>query len=58
MFQMHDAGVVDAIDYAKLKNAANLLASMKYSYGVGHIYSGKLVSTILQADQPGAQELR
>jgi putative spermidine/putrescine transport system substrate-binding protein len=55
---MHDAGVVDAIDYAKLKNAANLLASMKYSYGVGHIYSGKLVSTILQADQPGAQELR
>jgi putative spermidine/putrescine transport system substrate-binding protein len=42
MFQMHDAGVVDAIDYAKLKNAANLLASMKYSYGVGHIYSGKV----------------
>jgi putative spermidine/putrescine transport system substrate-binding protein len=42
MFQMHDAGVVDAIDYAKLRNAANLLASMKYSYGVGHIYSGKV----------------
>ena len=42
MFQMHDAGVIDAIDYAKLKNAANLLASMKYSYGVGHIYSGKV----------------
>jgi len=42
MFQMHDAGVIDAIDYAKLKNAAKLLASMKYSYGVGHIYSGKV----------------
>jgi putative spermidine/putrescine transport system substrate-binding protein len=42
MFQMHDAGVVDAIDYAKLKNAPNLLGSMKYSYGVGHIYSGKV----------------
>jgi putative spermidine/putrescine transport system substrate-binding protein len=42
MFQMHDAGVVDAIDYAKLKNATNLLGSMKYSYGVGHIYSGKV----------------
>jgi putative spermidine/putrescine transport system substrate-binding protein len=42
MFQMHDAGVVDAIDYAKLKNASNLLGSMKYSYGVGHIYSGKV----------------
>jgi putative spermidine/putrescine transport system substrate-binding protein len=42
MFQMHDAGVVDAIDYGKLKNAANLLPSMKYPYGVGHIYSGKV----------------
>jgi len=42
MFQMHDAGVVDAIDYSKLKNAANLLPSMKYPYGVGHIYSGKV----------------
>ena len=42
MFQMHDAGVIDAIDYGKLKNAANMLASMKYPYGVGHIYSGKV----------------
>jgi putative spermidine/putrescine transport system substrate-binding protein len=42
MFQMHDAGVIDAIDYAKLKNAANLLPAMKYPYGVGHIYSGKV----------------
>jgi len=42
MFQMHDAGVVDSIDYGKLKNAANLLPSMKYPYGVGHIYSGKV----------------
>jgi len=43
MFQMHDAGVIDAIDYAKLSNAKNLLPSMKYPYGVGHIYSGKVV---------------
>jgi putative spermidine/putrescine transport system substrate-binding protein len=42
MFQMHDAGVIDAIDYGKLKNAPNLLPSMKYPYGVGHIYSGKV----------------
>src|SRR6476659_10935257 len=42
MFQMHDAGVIDAIDYGKLKNAPNLLASMKYPYGVGHIFSGKV----------------
>jgi putative spermidine/putrescine transport system substrate-binding protein len=40
MFQMHDAGTVLPIDYGKLKNAANLLPSMKYPYGVGHIYSG------------------
>jgi putative spermidine/putrescine transport system substrate-binding protein len=42
MFQMHDAGVIDAIDYGRLKNAPNLLPSMKYPYGVGHIYSGKV----------------
>ncbi|HRD76250.1 MAG TPA: extracellular solute-binding protein [Hyphomicrobiaceae bacterium] len=42
MHQMHDAGVIDMIDYAKLSNAPNLLASMKYPYGVGHIYSGKV----------------
>ena len=42
MFQMHDAGVIEAIDYAKLKNAPDLPPSMKYPYGVGHIYSGKV----------------
>ncbi len=42
MYQMHDAGVVLPIDYSKLKNAPNLLPSMKYPYGVGHIYSGKV----------------
>jgi putative spermidine/putrescine transport system substrate-binding protein len=42
MFQMHDAGVVAAIDYGKLKNAPSVLPSMKYPYGVGHIYSGKV----------------
>src|SRR5205085_9138169 len=43
MFQMHDAGVIAPIDYSKLKNAGNLLPTMKYPYGVGHIYSGKVV---------------
>jgi putative spermidine/putrescine transport system substrate-binding protein len=42
MFQMHDAGVIDVIDYGRLKNTPNLLPSMKYSYGVGHIYSGNV----------------
>ena len=42
MFQMHDAGIVLPIDYGKLKNAGNLLPTMKYPYAVGHIYSGKV----------------
>jgi len=42
MFQMHDAGTVLPLDYSKLKNAPNLLPTMKYPYGVGHIYSGKV----------------
>ena len=42
MAQMNDAGVVAQIDYGKLKNAANLLPSMKYPYGIGQIYSGKV----------------
>jgi putative spermidine/putrescine transport system substrate-binding protein len=42
MAQMQDAGVVAQIDYSKLKNAGNLLPAMKYPYGVGQIYSGKV----------------
>ncbi len=42
MQQMFDAGVTAEIDYSKLKNAANLLPTMKYKYGVGHIYSGNV----------------
>jgi putative spermidine/putrescine transport system substrate-binding protein len=42
MFQMHDADTVLPVDYGRLKNAANLMPSMKYPYGVGHIYSGKV----------------
>lgn len=42
MFQMHDAGVAHQIDYSRLKNAANILPNMRYPYGVGHIYSGKV----------------
>jgi putative spermidine/putrescine transport system substrate-binding protein len=42
MFQMFEAGMTDEIDYSRLKNAKNLLPSMKYKYGIGHIYSGKV----------------
>lgn len=42
MFQMHDAGTVLPVDYGKLKNAGNIIPSMKYPWGIGHIYSGKV----------------
>lgn len=42
MFQMHDSGLVEEVDYGKLKHAPNLLPSMKYKFGVGHIYSAKV----------------
>ena len=42
MYQQYNLGLTDAIDYSKLKNAKNLLPSMKFEYGIGHIYSGKV----------------
>lgn len=42
MYQMYDAGVTSEIDYSKVPNAKNMLPSMKYKHGVGHIYSGKV----------------
>ena len=43
MFEMNEAGVCEQIDYSKMPNAKNLISAMKYPYGVGHIYSGKVV---------------
>jgi len=43
MFEMNEAGILETIDYSKIPNAVNLLPDMKYAYGVGHIYSGKVV---------------
>lgn len=43
MYEMSEAGAAEPIDYSKLKNAGNLNPQMKYPYGVGHIYSGKVV---------------
>src|ERR1044072_9017722 len=43
MYEMNEAGVIETIDYSKLPNAKNLIPNMKYPYGVGHIYSGKVV---------------
>jgi putative spermidine/putrescine transport system substrate-binding protein len=43
MYEMNEAGVCEQIDYSKMPNAKNILPAMKYPYGVGHIYSGKVV---------------
>ena len=40
MYQVYELGVTQPIDYSQIPNAENLLPSMKYEYGVGHIYSG------------------
>jgi len=43
MYEMNEAGVLEQLDYSKLANAKNILAPMKYPYGIGQIYSGKVV---------------
>jgi putative spermidine/putrescine transport system substrate-binding protein len=43
MFEMQEAGVLEALDYSKIPNAKNLIPSMKYPYGIGQIYSGKVI---------------
>ena len=43
MYEMNEAGAVETIDYARIPNARNLIPSMKYPFGIGHIYSGKVV---------------
>jgi putative spermidine/putrescine transport system substrate-binding protein len=43
MYEMNEQGTIEQLDYSKMENAANLMPSMKYPYGVGHIYSGKVI---------------
>jgi len=43
MYEMNDAGLCLPVDYAKIPNAQYLLPQMRYPYGVGHIYSGKVI---------------
>ncbi|WP_439549227.1 extracellular solute-binding protein [Falsiroseomonas sp.] len=43
MHEMGDAGVAEEIDYSRLRNAATIIPAMRYKFGVGHIYSGKVV---------------
>ena len=43
MFEVNEQGMAEQLDYSKMPNAANLIPAMKYPYGIGHIYSGKVV---------------
>jgi putative spermidine/putrescine transport system substrate-binding protein len=43
MYDLNQQGLVEQLDYSKMPNAKNLIPAMKYPYGVGHIYSGKVV---------------
>jgi putative spermidine/putrescine transport system substrate-binding protein len=43
MYEMDQQGLTEQLDYSKMPNAANLMPTMKYKYGIGHIYSGKVV---------------
>lgn len=42
MYQMYESGIVEQLDFAKIPNTPHILASMKFPYGIGHIYSGKV----------------
>jgi putative spermidine/putrescine transport system substrate-binding protein len=54
MFEMHQAGVLETIDYARIPNAPNLIPAMRYPYGVGHIYSAKVAVYNPQRTEPPA----
>jgi len=43
MYEMNQQGLLEQIDYSKIANAKNLIPTMKYPYGVGHIYSGMVI---------------
>jgi putative spermidine/putrescine transport system substrate-binding protein len=43
MYDMSEQGLTETLDYSKMSNAKNLIPQMKYPYGIGHIYSGKVV---------------
>src|SRR5215475_6652547 len=43
MYEMNEQGTILQLDYSQMANAKNLMPSMKYPYGVGHIYSGKVI---------------
>lgn len=43
MYEMNEQGALEQLDYSKIPNAKNLIPAMKYAYGIGQIYSGKVI---------------
>ncbi len=43
MHEMNAAGILETLDYSRIPNAAHLLPAMRFPYGIGHIYSGKVI---------------
>jgi len=43
MFEMNGVDLLEPLDYSKIPNSKLLISSMKYTYGIGQIYSGKVV---------------
>ncbi|MBS0520907.1 MAG: extracellular solute-binding protein [Proteobacteria bacterium] len=43
MYEVNQQGLVEQLDYSKIPNAKNLIPAMKYPYGIGQIYSGKVI---------------
>lgn len=43
MFEMNGLDLLEPLDYSKIPNSKFLMPNMKYPYGIGQIYSGKVV---------------
>jgi len=43
MFEMYKAGVLEELDYSKLKNGANIIPALRRTYSIPLIYSGKII---------------
>lgn len=43
MQEMNAAGLLETLDYSRIPNAAHLLPDMRFPFGIGHIYSGKVI---------------
>jgi putative spermidine/putrescine transport system substrate-binding protein len=43
MHEMNAAGLLETLDDSRIPNAAHLLPAMRFSYGIAHIYSGKVI---------------